>query len=562
MVGGMLERWLGRLKRLVESELPAGVEGRPGLVERVLGAAADVGTMVGAGLARPLGPAEVAGTAAALARWGFGPQAAYAVSSIHSRDRAAIVDEAGEVSFGEAETQTSALAAALQADGVRQGDAVGILCRNHRWFVLTVVALSKLGARAVLLNTAFGAAQLAEAIRRERVSGVVLDAEFVPLVPARRGLKRWIAWDGEGRSEPALEDLVRRSDSGQLRPGTESSGFVILTSGTSGAPKGARRSGVAYGSAIPLLAAIPLRTRGKTLIASPLFHSWGFAHLMIGFLLSSTPVLMRRFEPEQVLAAVERERATALVAVPVMLQRMLELPPRRRRRYDVSSLSVVAVSGSALTGDLAGRFMDEFGDIVYNLYGSTEVAWVSIASPEDLRTAPGTAGHPPRGTRVAIFDEHGARCPTGTPGRIFAASGAAFEGYTTGGGKEVIGDLMSTGDVGYLDQEGRLFVTGRADAMIVSGGENVYPEEVEDLLARHPAIADVAVRGVEDPDFGQALAAFIVRKPRARLTADAVKSYVRTNLSRYKVPRAVRFVKTLPRNEAGKVVKRELSAAS
>jgi fatty-acyl-CoA synthase len=387
------------------------------------------------------------------------------------------------------------------------------------------------------------------------VSGVVLDSEFTDLVPPKRRLRRWIV-PGQ------LEQQVREADPRGLRPGTRSGGFVILTSGTSGAPKGASRSGVAYDSALPLLAAIPLHARETTLIASPLFHSWGFAHLMIGFLLSSTGVLQRRFDAEQVLAAIEREHATALVAVPVMLQRILDLPARRRRKYDTSSLRVVAVSGSALSGDLAGRFMDEFGEVVYNLYGSTEVAWVSIASPADLREAPGTAGRPPRGTRLEIFDERGERCPPGEPGRIYAAHMAAFEGYTTGGGKESIGDLMATGDVGYVDDRGRLFVTGRSDAMIVSGGENVYPEEVEDLLARHPAIADVAVSGIEDPDFGQALAAYIVRKPRSRLSADAVKSYVKSNLSRYKVPRQVKFVRTLPRNPAGKVVRRELSAAS
>jgi fatty-acyl-CoA synthase len=263
-----------------------------------------------------------------------------------------------------------------------------------------------------------------------------------------------------------------------------------------------------------------------------------------------------------VLAAIESERATALVAVPVMLQRILELPPRRRRRYDTSSLRVVAVSGSALSGELARRFMDAFGDVIYNLYGSTEVAWVSIASPADLREAPGTAGRPPRGTRLEILGDDREPVPPGSSGRIFAANGAAFEGYTGGGDKDRVGDLVETGDVGHVDEEGRLFISGRSDDMIVSGGENVYPEEVEELLARHPAVTDVAVVGVEDPEFGQALAAFVVRKPRARLSEDALKSYVRSNLSRYKVPRRVTFVKTLERNPAGKVVKRELRTAS
>ena len=249
-----------------------------------------------------------------------------------------------------------------------------------------------------------------------------------------------------------------------------------------------------------------------------------------------------------------------LAAVPVMLQRILELPDEEIERHDTSSLRVVAISGSALPGELATRFMDRFGDVVYNLYGSTEVAWATIATPADLRAAPGTAGKPPAGTNLRIADEHDRDVSHGETGRIFVGNEMLFDGYTGGGGKDRLGGLMATGDVGRVDRAGRLFIEGRDDEMIVSGGENVFPREVEDLLAEHAAVDDVAVIGVPDEQFGQRLRAFVVLREGAALSADEVREHVRANLARFKVPRDVVFLDVLPRNATGKVLKRELRA--
>jgi fatty-acyl-CoA synthase len=309
---------------------------------------------------------------------------------------------------------------------------------------------------------------------------------------------------------------------------------------------------------VSLLATIPLKARQNACIAAPLFHSWGFAHFTLGLILGSTYVLRRKFDPEQCLADIARYRADSLVVVPVMMQRIMELPPDVRAKYDTSSLKVVAASGSALPGDLANDWMDAFGDTLYNLYGSTEVAWASIASPADMRAAPGTAGRPPRGTVVKLYDENGIEVPPGATGRIFVGNEMLFEGYTGGGTKDVIGALMATGDVGRFDNAGRLFVEGRDDEMIVSGGENVFPKEVEDLLARHDAIAEAAALGVPDRDFGQRLRAFVVLDRGKEATEDELKDYVKRNLARYKVPREIVFLDELPRNATGKVLKREL----
>ena len=274
--------------------------------------------------------------------------------------------------------------------------------------------------------------------------------------------------------------------------------------------------------------------------------------------LGSTFVLRRRFDPEQCLADIDEHRCEVLVVVPVMLQRILELPSEVRRRYDTSSLRAVCASGSALSGDLATRWMDEFGDNLYNMYGSTEVSAVTLATPRDMRRAPGTAGKPARGSIVRLYDEHGTPVQQGQTGRIFVGNAMLFEGYTGGGSKDQIDGLMATGDVGRFDEAGRLFVEGRDDEMIVSGGENVFPKEVEDVLAGHEAVAEAAAIGVEDEKFGQRLRAFVVLRAGKKIAEQELKDHVKTKLARYKVPREIVFLDELPRNPTGKVLKREL----
>jgi fatty-acyl-CoA synthase len=296
------------------------------------------------------------------------------------------------------------------------------------------------------------------------------------------------------------------------------------------------------------------------MIAAPLFHSWGLVHFVLATGLSSTLVLRRRFDPEDTLRAIDENGATALIVVPVMLQRILELGPKVIGRYDTASLRVIAASGSALPGALATRVMDRFGLVLYNFYGSTEVAWATIATPQDLCAAPGTAGRPPRGTVVRLYGDDGREVEQGQTGRIFVRNELVFDGYTGGGAKAVIDGLMASGDVGHFDEDGRLFVDGRDDEMIVSGGENVFPREVEDLVAGMEGVEEVAMIGVDDPDFGQRLKAFVVVCNGSTVSEDDIKAHVKANLARFKVPREVVFREELPRNATGKVLKRELAA--
>ncbi len=521
-------------------------------------------TLARVGVLRPERPDRLLRVGTTLLRWGPTPASGYAVSAVRTPNRPAIHDDRGTITFAELEARTNALARGLRETGVREGDSIAIFCRDHRGFIEASIASGKLGATLLLLNTSFAGRQIAEVCENENPRVLIYDEEFTELCAAAAvGRTSVIAWqDSPTLPHPTMDDLIAAHSTARLAPPRDRGRVVILTSGTTGTPRGAsRHQPRSLDPAARFFSRIPLRARETTLIAAPLFHSWGYGHFTMALPLSSTLVLQRRFEPEATLAAIATWRPSALVVVPVMLTRILELGPEVIGRYDHSSLRVIAVSGSALPGELALHVMDTFGDVLYNLYGTTEVAWATIASPQQLRDAPGTAGTPPFGTRVRLFDEHDAPVTEpGQTGRIFASNEMVMDGYTSGDGKPMIGSLIATGDVGYFDTRGRLFVSGRDDDMIVSGGENVFPREVEDVLAEHPGVEDVAVIGVPDDHFGQRLRAFVVPEHNYQLTEDDVRDYVRDNLARFKVPRDVVFVDVLPRNATGKVLKRELRA--
>ncbi len=521
--------------------------------------------LYGSGVVGPMRPDKALRVGIAYQRWGASPATGIATAAIRHGDAIALIDERGSLSFERLHRRSNALAHSLAEMGIGTGDGVGIMCRNHRGFVEATFAIAKLGASGLYLNTMFAGPQLAEVVGREGPKALIYDAEFAGLLKGvDDSVIRIVGWadDGEdGDAERSLEQLIAAGSESNLSPPLEKPRFVILTSGTTGSPKGAQRSSPDGLFTIAVLTdKIPFRARQTMMIAAPLFHSWGFFHFMMSMPTRSTIVLRRRFDPEGTLKAVQENGAEVLAAVPVMIQRILALPEETLSSYGLPSLRITSLSGSALPGELALEWMDRFGDNVYNLYGSTEVAYATVATPADLRAAPGTAGRPPRGTEVRILDDRGQAVPQGEVGRIFVASDMSFEGYTGGGGKEMVDGLLSSGDVGHIDAAGRLFIDGRDDEMIVSGGENVFPREVEDLLAGHEAVVEVAVIGVEDSEFGQRLKAFVVVKEGAELSEDDLKALVKANLAGYKTPREVEFLDELPRNATGKILKRDLQA--
>jgi fatty-acyl-CoA synthase len=529
------------------------------LVERFGDEAYYVLACIRAGIIGPESPPRAARLVRAFERHGL-LGGVVAAGAIRHGDQLAVIDERGELTYRQLDERTNRLANAWRERGLSSGEGVTILARNHRHFLEAVFAAAKCGARIVLLNTDFAGPQIRDVAGREGTDLLVLDDEYAGVVAGiepRRG--RWRAWtETSGEAEDTLEWLIERSgDQAPPKPGVAPR-ITILTSGTTGAPKGAPRAEPRSLALIGgLLTKVPFRARETTELCVPMFHALGFSQAVFGIALGSTLVVRRRFKPEDALASVDEHRASAVVAVPVMLRRMVDVP-KTQRQFDTSSLKIILVSGSALGPDLATRAIQAFRPIVYNLYGSTEVAYATIATPEDLTVEPGTAGRVVHGTVVKVLGDGGREAAAGQTGRIFVGNRSQFEGYTGGDQLEAVGGLIPTGDVGHFDPSGRLFIDGRDDEMIVSGGENVFPAEVEELLSAHPAIQEAAVIGVDDERFGQRLRAFVVLRPEAELTEDEIKDYVRDNLARYKTPREVVFVGELPRNPSGKVVKREL----
>jgi len=508
-----------------------------------------------------LDPRHLAATGTGFARWGPSIASLYRAAAIETPNRAAVIDHRGVLRYGDLDRRSTALARGLLRLGIEPGEELGLLCLNHRDFVEANLAAAKAGLDVVYLNPGYAPPQLAEVLDRESVTAVVCDEDLHPKVEASGFDGITVLADRRPDRDPAehrslweVRRLGRRRPVA-LRP--RISRPVLLTSGTTGVPKGARRDGdQSPVGALGLFQRIPYRRGDVFHIAAPLFHAWGLSQLAVAAALGSTVVLTRRFSPVDTVRAVIEHEATVLAAVPIMLQRILGDPACDPGA--MTSLRIVASSGSALPSPLVTAWMDRVGDTLYNLYGSTEVGQASVATPDDLRRAPDTAGRVAPGSDVAVLDQDGRPLPAGSTGRIFVASGAQFTGYTGGGSKEVIDGRMSTGDVGRFDEDGLLFVTGRADDMIISGGENVFPAEIEHLLLAHPGIADAAVVGLPDPEFGQRLAAFVVAGPSGAPDGDEVRRLVGARLARHKVPRSVTFVEELPRTTTGKVLRRDL----
>jgi acyl-CoA synthetase (AMP-forming)/AMP-acid ligase II len=485
-------------------------------------------------------------------RWRAHPVGALVAAAARHPRRTALIDDEGGITFKALDEETNALARVWRRAGHGSGTTFGILCEPSRMFLTASMAAQKLGADVVYLNAAFSPPQVAEVVESERIDALVYDSHLADAAALADAVKM---------SEGDLTTSVTGVSTGPLRPPPQGPGrTVVLTSGTTGRPKGAqRRANGGPLDAAGLLACLPVQSGDRIVVAAPLFHGLGLMGATLGLALSSTVVIRRKFDPEATLMDIATNRATVLVAVPVMLQRILALPPRTRASYALSDLRIVLCGGSALPADLALRFMDEFGDVLYNFYGSTEAGWATCASPRDLRTAPGTTGRATPGVSVRIVDAAGQQVKPGTTGRVLVGSRLRMDGYTGGGGKEVVHGLVATGDVGHVDRAGRLFIEGREDEMIVSGGENVFPAEVEEVLLVNDAVQEAAVIGVEDAEYGQRLKAFVVRAPGARVTEDEIKTYVHDRLARFKTPREVVFVDVLPRTATGKVLKRELA---
>jgi fatty-acyl-CoA synthase len=511
-------------------------------------------------------PLNYAAMAADIRKWGeIGMLPSF--NARRTPNRAAIIDDEGTLTYKELDEAANALAHGLLAKGVGGGDGVAILARNHRWFAIAEFGCARVGARIILLNSSFSGPQIKEVSEREGAKLIIYDDEYtkdVSKADPPLGKLRALGFtpDGDepsGSTDDTLADLVAQHSKSPAPKASKRSSIIILTSGTTGTPKGANRSTPPTLAPIGgILSHVPFKANEVTSLPAPMFHALGFLHATIGMFLGSTLVLHNKFKPAVVLEDIEKHKVTAVVVVPVMLSRMLDALEKVDEKPDLSSLRIIFVSGSALGADVAERALKDFGPVVYNMYGSTEIAFATIAEPKHLEYNSSTAGPVVKGVKVKIYDDNGKELPQGEVGRIFVGTSFPFEGYTGGGGKQIINGLLSSGDVGYFDERGLLYISGRDDEMIVSGGENVFPAEIEDLISGHPDVVEATALGVEDKEWGHRLRAFVVKKQNAELDEDTVKHYVRDHLAKYKVPREVIFLDELPRNPTGKILKREL----
>jgi acyl-CoA synthetase (AMP-forming)/AMP-acid ligase II len=545
---------------------PSDISGPKGSLTRV------GSILVRSGVLAPSWPHRTVRQLFALRRWGATVAGGYRAAAARSPHRVAVIDERREVTFREVHRRAVRLANGLEAMGVTPGTRIAVLCRNHAWMVESIIAAAEIGADVMLLSTGLPVRQTAEVLRHHSPTVVIADAEFAEhFAAARLDVPMVTAWPDAGAPSSAsssvpsassltVENVIERASDKKRTPPPKEGRLIVLTSGTTGTPKGANRANPpGLSVAASLLSRIPLRATETVLVGTPLFHMWGLAALQIGMPLRQTLVLQRRFEPKAALQAIADHGCAVVFGVPVILQRILELPPDLRDSYDTSSLRIVATSGAAIPAPVVTAFMDTFGDVLYNFYGSTEVSWASVAEPDDLRIAPTTAGRPPLDSQLRILDlRNGELVGRGVTGRIFVANSLLFEGYTNGGSKEYRSGFMATGDRGHLDSSGRLFVHGRDADMIVCSGEGLFPRDVEDLLATLPEIREAVAVGVPDADHGQRFAAYVVVRPGAELTAAQVRAYAGRYLPPTWVPRDVVFVDALPRNATGKVMVRDL----
>ncbi|WP_409436062.1 long-chain-fatty-acid--CoA ligase FadD2 [Mycobacterium sp. SMC-14] len=511
-------------------------------------------------------PRVIASALADGARWGELGMIP-ALNARRNPNGVAVIDDDGSITFKELDDAVNAVANGLLAMGVRGGDGVAILARNHRWFLIANYGCARVGARLILLNSEFSGPQIKDVSEREGAKLIIYDDEYTAAVTQAEptlGKLRALGVNPDtdepsGSTDETLAQLIARSSKAPAPKITKHASIIILTSGTTGTPKGANRSTPPTLAPIGgILSHVPFRAGEVTSLPSPMFHALGYLHGTLAMFFGSTLVLRRRFKPATVLEDLEKHKVTGMVVVPVMLSRILDQLEKTSPKPDLSNLRIVFVSGSQLGAELAARAMKDLGPVIYNMYGSTEVAFATIAGPADLQHNAATVGPVVKGVKVRILDDNGNELPQGQVGRIFVGNFFPFEGYTGGGGKQIIDGLLSSGDVGYFDERGLLYVSGRDDEMIVSGGENVFPAEVEDLISGHPDVIEATALGVDDKEWGARLRAFVVKKEGSTVDEDTIKVYVKEHLARYKVPREVVFLDELPRNPTGKILKREL----
>jgi len=522
--------------------------------------------MLGLGTQRPLEVARIL-----LAR-GLGVRSMHAIHAATDADRPALVDERRSVTYRETDQEIDAIAGALRDHlGVSRSAPVAVMMENRVEYALVWFALFRLGVTCAHMGRHSTPEELEPLLDRSGARVLVVSDktfEVAAVVLAKRPeLDLRVLRVGTGRAVPRVHDYddlcARGLDMvGKLRVEAGPSDNVVYTSGTTGRPKGAVRDMAAVGATelFRVLERLPLHTGDRHLVCAPMYHSSGQVFVLINTALGSTIHFQERFDPETTLARLANDGINNVFLVPTMIQRILDLPDDVHARFPTPALRALISGAAPFNTSLRERAIARFGaGVVFDFYGATELGWVTLIDGHEMLAHPGSVGRPIAGQELAILDEDGARVPTGTVGRVFTRSAQLMVGYlreAAAADETKNGQGLTVDDLGYVDADGYLYITGRARDMVISGGVNIYPVEIENTLSKHPEVADVAVVGVPDAEWGERLVAVVV--PRAGFSADDVEAWARQRLTAYKVPRRWETLAELPRNPTGKVLKREL----
>lgn len=471
--------------------------------------------------------------------------------------------------------QAKRLASGLGSLGVGENDAVSLLLRNDLACLVAGLAVRHLGARVVLINYRNKASEISYIMRDSRPAVVIghsdllwASRDILPdtpklVVPGKCG-EDISAMVRDLPGAFSWHDFLAAHEPLETVPGGATEA-IIYTSGTTGPPKGVRRlpfEGDTGSQNMAEMARIfGIRPGSRVLALGPLYHSMPDTAAKLALAIADLLVVQAKFDPERTLQDIETHRITELTLVPTMFVRLLKLPQSVRERYDVSSLRTVTHTGAPCPPEIKRAMIEWWGPIINELYGATEVGVTFFVDSRDWLRKPGTVGRPMPHTDFAIIDDDGRKVPPNLPGEIFALNRLAPDWEYIGHEKTVRDDgLISVGDIGYVDEDGFLFLCDRKNDMIISGGVNVYPAEIEAVALTHPKILDCAVFGAPDPDMGERIVMAVALVEGEQADGTELRTYISNQLASYKVPKIVDFHSALPRQESGKVLRRELRA--
>lgn len=508
---------------------------------------------------------SVKGTLTGYARWGFTPGGLLESAAQSYPNRVALIDEVSQLTYTELREVAMGFAGALKKVGLTEGDRLAMVTRNSRVPVMALCACNYLGLIPLVINPMSSPGQMKLIVEEDGADAICTDVEYADAFVdvdkpiflgfgADHGIPESIASSRFVGDVYSYAEATAAASDVELPWRSHQFPTVIMSSGTSGKPKGVVRAVPRTPQVLQsIFPKVPWRVGGVIQMTSNFFHAWGWLNLNIIFATSSAMVLRRYFDPREAMDDINRYGVTGIVSSGIFLRDLIKIPGPERQ-----TVEFIIASGNVIPPHLVHEINERFGLVLCNFYGSTEHGPIAVASAEELEENPHRAGKPACGVHTAILDDEGRELPDGKIGTIYSANSESMIGYLSASDPALVRDhMLCTGDLGYIDDEGFLHVVGRADDMVIKGGENVYPRELEDLLVRQPEVAEVYVKGIRG-EIISTVNCYIVPADDADIDNDFVTDLVAQNLAQHNQPDNIVWMKELPRNANGKVVSRLL----